>query len=127
MSGNPIAVFVALVAALLLSCGCSVERHYIQSPGTSQTIRVESGDRLFMDLPEDQAAGYRWYAKCNDRDVEVRIDHDPGEADVTIRIHRGYDGPSAVNFYCKRASDTEPVKAFTITLFKRTGDCAFWE
>ena len=114
--------------ALLLPVlvGCSMERHTLSNPGTSQTVRVESGDRLFMDLDEAAAEGYRWRATCNDPDVEVRIGHTRGIADVTIRIHRGYDGPSAVTFTYGRAGET-PTKSFTITLYKRTGDCAFWE
>ena len=115
----------ALIACLAL-VGCSMERHYLSNPGTSQTVRVESGDRLFMDLDEEADEGYRWRATCNDPDVEVRIVHEPGTADVTIRIHRGYDGPSAVTFAYGRGSE-KPTKTFTVTLFKRTGDCAFWE
>ena len=106
--------------------GCSMERHFIASPGTNQAIRVESGDRFFMDLDEETSAGYRWRATCTDPDVEVRIEHEPGTAGVTIRIHRGYDGPSAVVFTYGRAGEA-PTKKFTITLYKRTGDCAFWE
>ena len=39
-----------------------MERHFIASPGTSQAIRVESGDRFFMDLDEETSSGYRWRA-----------------------------------------------------------------
>ena len=106
--------------------GCSVERHVISSPGKSQVIRVESGDRFFMTLDEDAAAGGTWRATCNDPDVEVRVEHEPGKAEVLILVHRGYDGPSAVTFSLRRGSQ-KPTKTFTITLYKRTGDCAFWE
>ena len=111
---------------LLALAGCSMERHYLSSPGTSQAVRVESGDRLFMDLDEESDAGYRWRASCADSDVEVLLEHGEGKADVTIRIHRGYDGPSAVTFTYGRKGEP-PTKKFTVTLFKRTGDCAFWE
>jgi len=118
--------------------GCSIERHAISSPGTSQAIRVESGDRWFMDLEEDAAAGYKWYGKSNDSDVDVIVDHAPGKdgdgrvgapgtAKVTIRVHRGYDGPSAVTFTYRRAGEKVPTKKFVISLFKRTGDVAAWE
>jgi len=118
--------------------GCDTGRHAIKSPGTSQAIRVESGDRLYMDLEENATTGYQWSAKSNDPDVDVIIDHKPaksgsgmvgvsGTAAVTIRIHRGYDGPSAVTFVYKRPWEKESVKKFTITLYKRTGDCAAWE
>ena len=116
---------IGVLAALTL-VGCSMERHYIKSPGTSQTIRVVSGDRLFMDLDEESDAGYRWRASCADSDVEVQFKREPGKADVTIRIHRGYDGPSAVTFTYGRKGEP-PTKKFAVTLFKRTGDCAFWE
>jgi len=130
------AVLMLALAAVAL-CGCSVERHHISSPGRSQTIRVESGDRWFMDLEEDSASGCRWYAKSDDSDVDVIIEHVPGKdgdgrvgavgtAAVTIRVFRGYDGPSTVTFTYKRKGK-EPEKRFTITLFRRTGDCAFWE
>ena len=129
--------FFLLLAALALA-GCSMERHYISSPGKSQAIRVESGDRLFMKLEENRTTGYQWDAKCDDSDVDVTIEHlapksdeglagAPGKADVTIRVHRGYDGPSAITFSYKRPWEKEPIKKFTITLFKRTGDTAFWE
>ena len=115
-----------------------MERHFIRNPGTSQAIRVESGDRLFMDLEENMTTGYRWDSACDDSDVEVTIRHvpakgngdlvgAPGRAEVTIRVHRGYDGPSVVTFFYKRSWEKEPIRKFTITLFKRTGDCAFWE
>ena len=103
-----------------------MERHYLSGDGKSQVIRVESGDRFFMTLDEDATAGGRWSAACRDPDVEVRVEHKSGAAEVMIRIHRGYDGPSAVTFTCRRGAQ-KPTKSFTITLFKRTGDCAFWE
>ena len=128
---------IGALAALALA-GCSMGRHDIESPGTSQTIRVESGDRFFMTLEENPTTGYRWQATCNDTDVDVIVEHKPpqaaeglagapGTADVTIRVHRGYDGPSTVTFRYKRPWEAEPIKTFTITLFKRTGDTAFWE
>ena len=47
-------------------------------------------------------------------------------AKVMIRIHRGYDGPSTVTFALKRPGEKTPEKSFTVTLFRRTGDAAFW-
>jgi len=126
---------LALVFAL---GGCTWNRHYISSPGTSQAIRVEALDRYYMDLEEDLAAGCRWYGSCGDPDVRVIIDHEPGKdgggrvgtpgtAEVTIRIGSGYDGPSTVTFTYKRQGESEPLKRFTITLYKRTGDSACWK
>jgi len=128
---------ILLVFSLLLF-GCTWNRHYISSPGESQAIRVEAQDRFYMDLEENATAGYRWYGKSNDPDVDVIIDHKSGTggrgrvgasgtASVTIRVHRGFDGPAAVTFTYKRSGEKDPVKKFTITLYKRTGDAAFWE
>ena len=131
-----------LAGLLLLPCvlaGCTfVAWHTIDHPGVSQSIRVESGDRYFMDLEENATTGYRWDFTSDDPDVEVTIDHVagdakdgavgvPGKAKVTIRIHRGYDGPSTVTFAYKRPWEKAPIKSFTIAFYKRTGDCAFWE
>ena len=128
-----------ICAALLAGAGCSMERHTLSGAGVSQTVRVESGDRLYLDLEEDSAHGCRWEAVCKDPDVDVKIRHvpcegvggvngAPGRAETEIRVHRGYDGPSAVVFsYRRRSAGPTPLKSFTVTLFKRTGDCAFWE
>lgn len=115
----------AYLLALLALAGCSIERHTLSNPGVSQAVRVESGDRLFFELEEQP--GTRWDYICRDHDdnVEVVIDRAERKAKVMIRIHRGYDGPSAVNFFLRR--NGAKTRSFTITLFKRTGDCAFWE
>ena len=133
------AVCAAVLAAALLG-GCEgVGMRIVAEPGQNQVIRVTSGDRLYFDLEENATTGYCWDYKCDDPDVEVTIDHAapepgdgrvgaPGLANVRIRIHRGYDGPSTVRFiYRRRWEKTPPAKEFTITLYKRTGDVAFWE
>jgi len=128
----------ATLVPLLLLSACTLNRHSISNPGTSQVIRVEALDRFHMDLEEDSAAGCRWYGTSDDPDVDVRIDHQRGKdgdgrigahgtAEVTIRIHRGYDGPSTVTFAYKRRGEPEPIRKFTINLYKRTGDSAAWE
>ena len=127
-------LLLVLSATLALS-GCNmVARRTLDNPGRNQTVRVESGDRLYLDLEENTATGGRWSATCNDPSVDVSISHrtddgdtlgTTGHAKVEIRVHRGYDGPSAVQFRCKRGGAV--VKSFTISLYKRTGDCAFWE
>lgn len=127
-------------ALLLLASGCAFERHTLSNPGQSQSVRVESGDRLYFDLEENRTTGYSWGFACDDPDVEVKLSHVPGKAapgivgaggkaEVEIRVHRGYDGPSAVRFFYRRPweKDVAPAREFTITLYKRTGDCAFWE
>lgn len=125
--------FVFLLTGLL---GCSVERHWLKGE-VNQVVRVESGDRFFLTLEENATTGYMWKAECDDDSVDVIIDHKPpeqsdrvgapGQAKVTIRIFRGYDGPSEVRFRYQRSWEAKPIREFTITLFKRTGDCAFWE
>ena len=126
-------VFLSL--ALLAGCNM-VWRRILSNPDKNQVVRVEKGERLYFDLEEDVDAGYRWDFTCDDKDVEVTMDHEPpggggrgrelGTAEVRIRIHRGYDGPSAIRFFYKPAG--KPIeKEFTITLYRRIGDYAFWE
>lgn len=120
----------ALLAIAALAAGCNFAlRRWLDHPGVSQVIRVESGERIYFDLEEDPATDGQWYATSDDDDVLVKVDHhlDDCVAKVEIRIHRGYDGPSTVNFRYRRSGGAKPLKEFTITLFKRTGDVAFWE
>ena len=124
-------------AALALLSGCNmVWRRILPDPEKNQVVRVEKGERLYFDLQEDVDAGYRWDFTCDDRDVEVTLDHEPpsgggagrelGTAEVRIRVHRGYDGPTTIRFFYK--SRGKPVeKSFTITLYRRIGDYAFWK
>lgn len=124
---------------LLLACGCAFERHFSIKPGVNQVIEVESGDRWFFELDENATTGYQWDYSCSDDDVEVAVNHVaadagdgscgvPGKAKVMIRIHRGYDGPSVITFKYRRSwENSAPLKKFSISLFKRTGDTAFWK
>ena len=124
-------------AAFALLAGCNMLwRRILPDPEKNQVVRVEKGERLYFDLEEDVDAGYRWDFTCDDADVEVAMDHEPpeggnegrelGTAAVRIRIHRGYDGPSTVRFFYKCAGKAIE-KEFTISLFRRTGDFAFWK
>lgn len=129
--------FVLVFAVFALLTGCNMLwRRILPDPEKNQVVRVEKGERLYFDLEEDVDAGYRWDFTCDDKDVEVTMDHESpaggnegrelGTAGVRIRIHRGYDGPSAVRFFYK--SPGKPIeKEFTITLYRRIGDYAFWE
>lgn len=130
--------FLTLLLMLVLT-GCAFERHYAVVPEKDQVLEVASGDRWIFTLEENATTGYEWDYSCDDDDVEVRIDHIageskdgmvgvPGKAKVVIRIHRGYDGPSTVKFvYRRQWEKAKPAKSFVITLFKRTGDEAFWK
>ena len=129
--------FLLLVMALGLT-GCSVERHRLSAPGRNQVIHAESGDRFYMDLEEDSSSGCRWQVTSDDRDVEVKVAHKRGgagngvvtpmgTAEVEIRVHRGFDGPCAVTFVYRNSREKEAQKRFTVTLFRRTGNFAFWE
>lgn len=129
-----------VVAGALLSgalSGCNmVWRRILPDPEKNQVVRVEKGERLYFDLEEDVDAGYKWDFTCDDNDVEVTVDHKQpdgggegrefGKAEVRIRIHRGYDGPSTVRFLY-RGRGKAVKKTFTITLYRRVGDYAFWE
>lgn len=117
--------FLFLLAALLSGCGFG--RYWISDPEQNRVIRVENGDRYYFNLKEPEADGMRWSAKCDDPDVEVLVDHDDGEADVRIRIHRGFDGPANVIFTLKRPRSREAAKTFTVSCYRKTGDSAFWK
>ena len=129
--------FCLALLVLALFTGCNmVWRRILPDPERNQVVRVEKGERIYFDLAEDVDAGYRWDFTCDDPDVEVTMDHaapdgggagrELGTAEVRIRIHRGYDGPSAVRFFYKCSGKPEE-KSFTITLYRRIGDFAFWE
>ena len=131
---------LAIASLLALACGCEgIGYRVVSEPGKDEVIRVVSGDRIYFDIEENATTGYEWDFVCDDKDVDVTIDHvaadasagrvgAPGRAEVRIRIHRGYDGPSAVTFM-KRAQNGAPTAdgRFTVTLYKRTGDTALWK
>ena len=133
-------VGIALAAFL---AGCQFANwHILNNPGEDQVIRVENGDRYYFDLEENATTGYMWDYSCDNDDVEVTVEHKgpskpgadgptkcgaPGRASARIRIHRGFDGPAGVGFFYKRSGEKTPVKEFTVGLFRRTGDVAFWE
>lgn len=112
---------------LLMTSGCSVERHNLKGMPCNRVVRVESGDRLFFDMSEPAARGARWSATCSDSDVDVTLRHVKDRVQVEIRIHRGYDGPSSIDFAYSERGEARPAHGFSVTLFKRTGDVAFWE
>ena len=121
---------IIVCAALALVFGCQgTGRRFISNPGRDEVLRVVSGDRIYFDLDESSTVGYKWDYICHDPDVEVTIDHvATGRAEVCIRIHRGYDGPSNVHFVFRHPwKKGKPEKEFDIGLYKRTGDVAFWE
>ena len=121
-------VFAATFAAALALAGCSSGRRFLAvEPGVSQALRVASGDRNFFEMEEDAKTDGLWEFVCDDNDVDVEIAHAGRVAKVEIRIHRGYDGPSTVTFSCRRANAVKPSRRFTIALYRRTGDAAFWE
>ena len=118
--------------------GCHFGRHYSVVPEQNQALPAQSGDRFFFELDENQTTGYAWRAACDDPDISVSLRHVagraegglvgvPGKAEVEIRVHRGYDGPSTIRFQYRRNWEERPIREFTITLYKRTGDRAFWE
>lgn len=125
-----------LMSVVLFFQGCgTLDSMSPARPGESEYIQVKSGDRISFELNE-ASESCRWDFTCDDSDVEVRLDRIPpeegescGKAAVLIRVRRGYDGPSNIRFFCRGCGrSSKPLdKAFTISLFKRTGDVAFWE
>ena len=126
----------AVLSAALAGCASGMRFSSVR-PGVNQALRVVSGDRIFFEMKENASTGFRWDCTCDDPDVEVSMDRvppkkrdvngAPGSVRVEIRIHRGYDGPSAVTFVLKRPGSGQVAERFTLTLFKRTGDAAFWK
>jgi len=120
----------ALAGLASLVAGCDLGRHYIWRPGNNRTFCVESGDRISFRLPENAPEGLMWEGSCPDPDVEVTVDHDydqESKADVCVRVHRGYDGPSDVTLRLLRNGQEVKGRTFTLFLWRRTGDAAFWK
>lgn len=116
-----------LAALLTIVSGCAFGRRYSAvRPGVNQTLRVENGDRIYFDLDESVGHGCEWDFECDDKDVSVSIAHNNGSASVEVRVHRGYDGPSRIAFF-RRGAPVKDSGRFVLTLFRRTGDAAFWE
>lgn len=130
---------VAAVFALGLA-GCGLGRYIVSNPERNQTIRVESGDRFYFSLEENASTGYLWEYECDDKDVEVTIEHVPpeldeatglvgvpGKAKVRFRVHRGYDGPSVVYLRYVRPTTRDCAKEIVYSLYRKTYDSAFWK
>lgn len=120
-------VRVVLVGlALGLFSGCNLGMHWVSDPAQNRVIKASSGDRFFFKLPAGGVDSLRWSAKSDDPDVTVKIDRHETEDAVSIRVHRGFDGPATVVFHARKKSG-QPPDDFTILVYKRTGDEAFWE
>lgn len=91
----------------------------------NEVLRVESSQRIFFELPIDP--GHMWDAVDDDDDVDVMFKRDGDHADVELRIHRGYDGPSVVRFRYRKDGTNRVLEEFTLSLFRRTGDQAYWK
>lgn len=129
---------ILALGVLAAVAGCQMGfRRTLENPGRNETLHVASGDRLVFELDENMTTGYSWTGTSDDGDVEVRIDHlgaadlsragAPGRAAVEVRVHRGFDGPATVRFAYRRPWEKDPVRAFTLVLYKRNGDFAVWE
>lgn len=128
-----------ILMVLVLLCGCASNVHFLTvDPATNRVIRTESDNKYFFDLEENATTGYMWVCSCDDPDVDVDIEHvpgncekglvgAPGKAKVSIFVHRGYDGPSLLEFGYKRSWEKEPIKRFTIMFYRCTGDAAAWK
>ena len=117
----------AWVLALALVAACQfVDRRVVSEPGRNEIIRVESGERLYFNLKEED--GRVWDCRSDDKDAEVSIERGQGTARVRVRIHRGFDGPATLRFSCRRNGEkAEGPESFTVALFRRTGAAAFWK
>ena len=121
---------IALIGAACALCGCRlIDRKLVFDAGRNQVIQTESGERFYFSLDERGEGGAVWSAKSDDPDVtvEVKHTHPPTEASVSIRVHRGFDGPSTVYFVRKKPGSAKPAGKFAMSFFRRTGDAAVWE
>ena len=121
---------IAVLGVASALCGCRVvDRKLIFDPGKNQVVQTESGERFYFSLDESGGDGAVWSARSDDPDVDVSVYHTypPTEASVSIRVHRGFDGPSTVYFVRKKPGSKEIVGKFAMGFFKRTGDVAVWE
>jgi len=117
---------VLTAVVLALSAGCNAGLHWLSAEDGNQVVKAQSGDRFYLTLDENRSVGERWSAVSDDADVTVSLDHREGCAKVELRVHRGFDGPSVVTFTCRRQKGLPP-RQFTVSLYKLTGDRAFWE
>ena len=121
--------FIAVLGVASALCGCRmIDRKLVFDPGKNQIIQTESGERFYFSLDEHGGDAV-WSAKSDDPDVEVAVEHThpPTEASVSIRIHRGFDGPSTVYFVRKKPGSRSVFGKFAMAFFKRTNDAAVWE
>lgn len=121
---------IAVLGVASVICGCRVvDRKLIFDPGKNQVIQTESGERFYFDLDESDGDGAMWSARSDDPDVDVSVYHTypPTAASVSIRVHRGFDGPSTVYFVRKKQGSKKIVGKFTMAFFKRANDVAVWE
>lgn len=116
--------FVLLPCLVLAGCQLGLYRS-LENPGTSQIVRVSSGDRFCFELPVE--GGCVWRATSDDPDVAVQAYARGNVSAVEIRIHRGYDGPSLVRFRQLEVRTGRQVAAFTLSFYKRNGDAAVWK
>ena len=116
-----------LLSALALLAGCQMcLDRTLDNPGRSQVVRVDNGDRLHFTL--DGADGAAWSAAVDDPHLEVRLAPlSAGRTPVEVRVHRGFDGAGSVRFRLKRPGAERAEREFVLSLFRRTGDVAFWE
>lgn len=115
-----------LLAAAFVVAGCQ-QSHWVlwTCAQRNEVVRVESGGRLFFDLPVEPHHG--WDAVDDDDDVDVFFTREDDHVKVELRVHRGYDGPSVVKFRYRKDGSRAVLKEFTLSLFRRTGDQAYWK
>lgn len=107
-------------------------------PIKSQFIEVGSGERWTFVLDENRTTGYEWTAECSDACVDATVGHrppkagdglcgEPGKAVVTVRIRRGFAGPSELRLKYQRNWSHEVGREITIVFYRKTGDHAPWK
>lgn len=131
------ALCAGVLAAAFLS-GCRLGRYELTEPIKSQFIEVNSGERWTFELDENRTTGYEWIASSSDNCVDVIVGHRepenteglcgvPGKAVVTVRIRRGFAGPSELLMKYQRSWSDEVAREIKIVFYRKTGDHAPWK
>lgn len=132
----------ALLATVFVAAlnGCYfIDRHSIDvSDYGNRIVEADGGDRFYFDLDENITTGYEWEYSCDDRDVEVTLEHvreivddgflcgAGGKASVRVRALPGFRGPATINFSYRRKWEKTAIREFSIVLYSRGVNTSFW-
>jgi len=134
---------MVVLALAVLGGGCRLGRYELDESMDGQAIEVKSGDRLSIDLEENATTGYMWMTECDDTDIRFerevldpeKDDNDmpicgaPQKIRITIRVGRGFDGPTHVKLSYRRPweKNQPPARQIDVVLYHTAEDRAPWK